>query len=287
MKFYLILFAFIIFISGCGSEKEKIPVPVSFLGHIDIILDTTTIRQIAEDEYMMKTFGISNFDTLAIGNQKSYDMFMVGRENFLHFSQAREFYQNQQGGVNLIFQSKKPEMKDSLMNTWKKFTEVALDVNVSSGTGFTLYEIMPLHSMTGVTHPMVMPILSTYSTESYRTWGFTDSLANGVGMRTFLSGYGSSAVLFDKIAEVHLNATSREFEILKSGLFAAGYTEEGTKFELPGSASVFVTINENENINRLVSIKFTLSRVLSEPYEKTFNRLKVSFGGNSGWFTYQ
>lgn len=288
MKLYLILCFFAIsIISGCGSEKEKIPVPTSFLGHVDIILDTTTIRQIAEDEYMMKTFGISNFDTIVIGNQKSYDMFIIGRGNFLHFSQAKEFYQNQPGGVNLIFQSKKPEMKDSLMNTWKKFTDFALDVNVSSGTGFTLYEIMPLYSMTNVTHPRVMPILSTYSTESYRTWGFADSLINGVGMRTFLSGYGSSAVLFDKIAEVHLNATSKELEVLKSGLFAAGYTDEGSEYKLPGSATVFVTVNENENLNRLVSIKFALSRVLSEPYEKTFNRLKVSLQGNTGWFTYQ
>lgn len=288
MKFYLILCVFAIsIISGCGSEKEKIPVPVSFLGHIDIILDTATISQIAEDEFMMKTFGISNFDTLILNNQKSYDMFLVGRENFLHFSQAREFYQNQQGGVSLIFQSKKPEMKDSLMNTWKKFTDFALDVNISSGTGFTLYEIMPLYSMTNVTHPRVMPVLSTYSTESYRTWGFADSLITGVGMRTFLSGYGSSAVLFDRIAEVHLNATSKEFEVLKSGLFAAGYTEVGSAYELPGSAAVFVTVNENENLNRLVSIKFVLSRNVPEPYEKTFNRLKVSLQGNTGWFTYQ
>jgi hypothetical protein len=288
MKYYLILCVFFIsIISGCGSEKEKIPVPVSFLGHVDIILDTTTIRQIAEDEFMMKTFGISNFDTLTLNNQKSYDMFLIGRENFLHFSQAREFYQNQQGGVNLIFQSKKPDMKDSLMNTWKKFTDFALDVNISSGTGFTLYEIMPLYSMTNVAHPRVMPVLSTYSTESYRTMGFADSLSTGVGMRTFLSGWGSSAVLFDKITEVHLNATSKELEVLKSGLFAAGYTEDGSEYELPGSATVFVTVNENENLNRLVSLKFALSRVLSEPYEKTFNRLKVSFEGNTGWFIYQ
>jgi len=288
MKFYLVLTFFaVISISGCGSEKEKIPVPTSFLGHVDIILDTTTIRQMAEDEFMMKTFGISSFDTLIMNNQKSYDMFMIGRENFLHFSQAREYYRNQQGGVSLIFQSKKPEMKDSLMNTWKKFTDFALDVNVSSGTGFTLYEIMPLYSLTNATHPRVMPILTTYSTESYRTWGFTDSIASGVGMKTFLSGYGSSAVLFDKIAEVHLNATSKELELLKSGLFAAGYEEEGTKFELPGSATVFAAVNENENLNRLVSIKFVLSKKLSEPYEKTFNRLRVSLQGNTGWFTYQ
>lgn len=288
MKFYLILFVFAVsIISGCGPEKEKIPVPISFLGHVDIILDTSTIRQISEDEYMMKTFGMSSFDTLMMGNQRSYDMFIIGRENFLHFSQARDYYQNQSGGVNLIFQSKKPEMKDSLMNTWKKFTDFALDVNVSSGTGFTLYEIMPMYSMTNVTHPRVMPILTTYSTESYRTWGFTDSLSSGVGMRTFMSGYGSSAVLFDKITEVHLNATSKEFEILKSGLFAAGYSEEGTEFRLPGSGTVFVTVNENENINRFVSIKFSLSRVLSQPFEKTFSRLKVSLDGNTGWFTYQ
>jgi len=288
MRFYLIICVFAVsFITGCGSEKEKIPVPTSFLGHVDIILDTTTIRQISEDEFMMKTFGISSFDTLIIGNQKSYDMFMIGRENFLHFSQAREYYRNQQGGVSLIFQSKKPEMKDSLMNTWKKFTDVALDVNVSNGAGFTLYEIMPLYSLTSATHPKVTPILTTYSTESYRTWGFTDSISNGVGMRTFLSGMGSSAALFDKITEIHLNATSKELEILKSGLFAAGYSEDGLEFELPGSATIFVTVNENENLNRLVNMKFALSRNVPEPYEKTFNRLKVSFEGNTGLFTYQ
>lgn len=288
MKFYIVLTFFaVMVISGCGPDKPVIPVPTSFLGHVDIILDTTTIRQISEDEFLMKTFGISNFDTLVMNNQKSYDMYLIGRENFLHFSQAREYYRNQQGGVSLIFQSKKPDMKDSLMNTWKKFTDFALDINVSSGTGFTLYEIMPLYSLTNAAHPRVMPILTTYSAESYRTWGFNDSIASGVGMKTFLSGYGSSAVLFDKITEIHLNATSRELEILKSGLFAAGYTEEGTKFELPGSASIFVTINENENLNRFVNMKILLSKDIPESYEKTFNRLKVSLQGNAGWFIYQ
>jgi hypothetical protein len=286
--FFAVLFAF--YAVGCGSDEKDKPVPVSFLGHLDIVLDTASQRLLAEDQYMMVNFGMSFHDTVLMGNQRSFDMYLLGQQNFLHFSQAREFYMNQAGGVNLIFQSKKPEMKDSLMATWKRFTEFALDVNTSKGTGYTLYEILPILNWTNVINPRVVPFLSTYSFESYRTWGFADSLFTGIGMKSFMASWGGEELkmrLFDKIVEVHISSTSRELEILKSALFASGYTEEGTTYKLPGSATIFVTVDENENKPRLSSIKMSLSMILQEPYEKTYNRLKVSLGGNVGWLKYQ
>ncbi len=290
LKFLFFPILAILILAGCGSDKNDTSVPKSFLGHLDIIIDTSTVRQLAEDEYLMKSFGISFFDTVMMGNQRSFDMFILGQENFLHFSQAREFYQNQAGGLNLIFQSKKPEMKDSLVNTWKKFTELALDVNISKGTGYTLFEVLPMYNWTNVSHPRVIPFLTTYSFESYRTWGFGDSLISGVGMRTFMSSWGGQdlkAIYFDKILEVHMNATAKELEVLKSALFASGYTEEGNVYKHEGSATIFITVNENENASRISRIKFALSSIFSVPFEKTYNRLKVSLGGNVGWFTFQ
>lgn len=285
-----IIFAVIMsLLNGCKSDKDEIHVPESYLGHLDIILDTATVRALAEDNFIRSVFAISSFDTITIGVKKSYDFYLMGQENFLHISQARGFYESQAGGLNVILQSRKPAMKDSLMETWKKFTDFALEVNPSVGEGYTLYEIMPLVGWTNIQGPRLIPFLSTYSSESYATWGIWDSARSGITMKTFIklsAGAAIDNVLFKKIDELYINATARESDVLKSALLASGYKEEGGAFTHKSSAKIFVKVNDAGPVTRISKIKFKLTRN-SPPMEKTYNRLRTSFNNDEGWFYFE
>jgi len=284
------IFISIIFLSGCGkSDKKDIQGPEMYLGHLDLILDTATIRALASDDFMRSEFDVSKFDTVSLGGKKSYDFFMMGQENFLHISQARGFYENQAGGLNVILQSRKPSMKDSLMDTWKKFTSYALEVNTSPGNGSTLYEILPLVSWTNITTPRILPFMSTYSGDSYNTWNIGDSMRTGLTMKGFMkliAGPQVDLILFKKIEEVYINATTREKEILRSALLAAGYTEEGDTYKHKTSATLFLKVSDSGPVTRISKIKFKLSRNVPLR-EKTYSRLRTSLNNDEGWFYFE
>jgi hypothetical protein len=178
-------------------------------------------------------------------------------------------------------------MKDSLTVAWKKFTPYALEENVSNGQGYTLIEVLPVLNWQNINTPRIVPYLSTYSPESYKTWGFSDhEIATGVSMKTFMTknfGAAISTVLFNSIAEIDINATEREEELLISALKAAGYEEKGDMFVHPVSASVKIIVNENEPFKRLNRMKIKLTRNV-QPMEKVYNKLKLTFDKDECWF---
>jgi hypothetical protein len=206
-----------IFIFSCGEKKHDSDVPESFLSHVDIVLDTGTVRALHSDNFITTIFGMPLLDTITMMGRPSYDFFILGQESYLHISEARGFYQSQSGGVSVIIQSKKPGMLDPLMAAWKKHATYAIEVNTSSSPGFTLHEVFPVIGWTNIQHPRLTPILTTYSPETYTKWGMGDSLQTGVGMKTYMQnwcGEDISRFLFKKIDEIYLNATEREKEIL-------------------------------------------------------------------------
>jgi hypothetical protein len=273
-----------LFLTGCSKNEG---VPESELGHIDIILDTATFNALARDTFMTTYFAYTFKDTTLYGLSFSYDFFVMGQENFLHISQERSFWQGQAGGMGFVYQTKKPDMKDSIHAAWKKFTPFALEDNVSNGQGYSLIEVLPVLNWQNITTPRIVPYLSTYSTESYKTWGFTEhDMKVGVGMKSFLFrsfGASISNTLFKSIAELDITATEREKELLESALFAAGYKESGGVYKHPVSAAVKITVNEQEPFKRFNKMKIMLSRNV-QPMEKVFNRLKVTFDKDVCWF---
>jgi len=287
IKLTLIFAIFITLLYGCGSEKEY--VPQSFLGHVDIVLDTATVRALAADGFIRGEFSIVFFDTIIMVDQRSYDFYMIGTENFLHISEARGFYSTQEGGLNVIMQSKKPDMKDSLIAAWKKFTTFAVEVNPSSGQGYTLFEVLPVIGWTNIQHPRIIPFLTTYSAESYKTWGYPDSIARGLTMKTVMfamAGPSVDYVLFKKIDELYISATSKEAELLESALFAGGYEEEGGSYVHPSSAKIIINVMDNESMKRISKIKLKLNRSVPQ-FEKTYGKVKLSLNNDTGWLYFE
>jgi hypothetical protein len=283
IKLTLIFAILITMLYGCSSEKEY--VPQSFLGHVDIVLDTATVRALAADGFIRGEFSMVFYDTIIMVDQRSYDMYIIGTENFLHISEARGFYGTQEGGLNVIMQSKKPDMQDSLIAAWKKFTAFALEINPSKGQGYELFEVLPVIGWTNIQHPRIIPFLSTYSAESFKTWGYPDSVSNGLTMKTFMlsmAGPSVDYVLFRKIEELYISATTKEKDLLASALFAGGYEKEQDAYVHPASAKIIINVMENESMRRINKIKIKLNRSVPA-FEKTYGRLKLTLNNDTGW----
>jgi hypothetical protein len=279
----------VLLISGCSSDNKQTGLPEVYLGHVDIILDTATVRAIQSDEFLTKIFAMSISDTVKMGGKPSYDLFLLGRENFFHISEARGFYVNQAGGLNIVMQSRKSGMKDSLMTAWKKFTESALEVNTSTGSGYQLDEIMPLLNWNNVIQPRIIPFVSTYSSGMYEKIGLKDSLASGVTMKTFMRaevGPAIDNVLFKNIEELYINASEQENKILSSALLASGYVESGGTYTHKTSGKIFVNVKENGSVNKLSKMKVRLASA-TQPLEKTYNRLRLSIKNDEAWFYFE
>lgn len=285
----LIIVIVIMILSGCSSDNKQSGLPEVYLGHVDIILDTATVRAIKSDEFLTKIFAMSFSDTIKMGGKPSYDLFLLGRENFFHISEARGFYVNQAGGLNVVLQSRKSGMKDSLMIAWKKFTESALEVNTSTGSGYQLDEILPLLSWNNITQPRIIPFISTYSSGMYEMIGLKDSLASGVTMKTFIRAEGGPAidnVLFKNIEELYINASEQESKILSSALLASGYEESGGTYTHKTSGKIFVNVKDNGSVNKLSKMKIRLASA-TQPIEKTYNRLRLSIKNDEAWFYFE
>ncbi|MCX7877238.1 MAG: hypothetical protein N2510_01205 [Ignavibacteria bacterium] len=278
----VILILSIIFL---GCSKEKFRSPEIQLGHVDIIIDNESYIKLTQDTFMTRYFAMTFYDTSEYGKQPTYDFFMIGQENFLHFSDTRGFYEKQTGGANLIFQTIKPGMLDSLKIAWKNYSTYALDDNSSSGPSHTLYELFPLLNWDRVEKPRLIPFLTTYSPESYRNWNLN---TEGADMRTFLAsqaGAGINRVLFKKINAVYLNATERENELLRAALMVSGYKEENGIFTHPSSAAIYINTIQDENINRFTKCRISLSSPFQ--YENKFGRLRISMKETECWLYYE
>ncbi len=75
------------------------------------------------DSFFQTAFGNLYIDTASYGGKPSYEIFILGSLNFLHFNLAKEFWNNQEGGGVAIFQSEKPGQKDSLIIAGSNITK--------------------------------------------------------------------------------------------------------------------------------------------------------------------
>ncbi len=240
MKYILTVTVFYLFISTivceAQSSKPNKATPVSDLGHIDVILDSVTYFAIKNDSFIQKEFGVLNIDTAYYGGKPSYDLYILGHLNFLHLSLAKGFWNNQQGGGVLVFQTRKPSLKDSLLSSWKHFYKDSLIVHTYKGSDFTLDEIMAWYKTdtSKSKEPYVFANLTTYSAEAYRNWGITDSIVDaGLSMKRFMESWGGNELnnkLFHSITELHMNINQKEFKEIQSSLLATGYKENKKVF---------------------------------------------------------
>ena len=266
--------------------------PVSDLGHIDVILDSTTWYAIRNNSFIQNEFGVLNIDTAYYGKKPSYDIYVLGQLNFLHLSLAKAFWNDQQGGGVLVFQTQKPEQKEILLNSWKQFYKDSLFVHSFKGNDYTLNEIMAWYKpdSTKPKKARMFANLTTYSADAYKNWGITDSMVKtGLVMKQFMNDWGGEPLksrLFNSITELYMTINKQEFKEIESSLLAVGYRESKNNFTHPSKPAIYISISEENTGSKYSKVKFKLNRSVAEK-EIIFSPIaKLKLSGNEGWFVF-
>ncbi len=278
---------------GCTEQASK-PTsgPVSDLGHLDLILDSSTWFAIKNDSFIQKEFGVINIDTGYYGGKPSYDLYLLGQLNFLHLSLVKGFWDNQQGGAVIVFQTQKPGQKEALLSSWKQFYKDSLFIHSFKGSDFTLDEVMAWYER-DTSKPKEANIfanLTTYSVDAYKNWGISDSIINaGLAMKQFMGDWGGEPLktrLFNSIAELHITINQREFKEIESALLSVGYNENKNNFTHASNPAIHITTTEEKTKSKYSKIKFKLNRSTGEKEIIFSPTLKLNLSGVDGWLIF-
>ena len=297
MKYTLIVIVLylFIFINVCEAQspKSNTATPVSDLGHIDVILDSVTYFAIKNDSFIKKEFGVLEIDTTYYGGKPSYDLYILGHLNFLHLSLAKGFWNNQQGGGVLVFQTQQPGQKESLLKSWKHFYKDSLHVHTYKGNDFTLDEIMAWNKTdtSKAKEPKLFANLTSYSTVAYRSWGITDSIVNaGLSMKKFMESWGGKDLdnkLFHSITELYMAINQKEFKEIQTSLLATGYKKNKKLFTHSFNPTVYITVREEKGRPKYSKVKFKLIKAVGKR-EIVFSRnATLKLDGDAAWFIFK
>lgn len=281
------------FFGFAQRASKSLSAPISDLGHIDIILDSVTWHAIKNDSFIRREFGVINVDTGYFGGKASYDLYLLGNLNFLHLSLAKAYWQNQQGGGVLVFQSQKPAQKESLLRSWKTFYKDSLLVHSFKGSDFTLDEVMAWYKRdpSKPKEPNVFVNLTTYSADAYKNWGITDSIINaGLAMKQFMEDWGGEPLktrLFNSITELHMTVNQQEFKEINSALLAVGYEKSKNAFTHASNPSVYVSISEGNPKPKYSKVKFRLNQSVKESEIIFSSVAKLKLSGYEAWFVFR
>lgn len=258
-----------VLILSCETKPTYLKAPISDLGHIDLVLDSIDYYAIINDSFLTGDFGFYQLDTVFYGGKPSYDMYLAGQENFFHISLAKGYWQDKAGSGIIVFQTRKPDMQDSLLTTWKQYYTDSLTSHVFHGDGFDLGEVMTYRPKEQGSDKQAefFSNLTSYSKKSLKNWGMNDSLIDeGISMQEFMKDWDTSIPnkLFKKITQLNVQITQNEFKDLESSLKTVGYTQTGDSFNHKSNPKVIYEIVKESKFPKYKRIEIELSRPTSE-----------------------
>lgn len=284
IRLWILFGVVILFAFSCGTKQTYFKAPISDLGHIDLVLDSIDYYSVINDTFLTGDFGLYFRDTVTYGGKPSYDIYLAGQENFLHISLAKGYWQDKAGSGIIVFQTRKPEMKDSLLNTWKQYYTDSLISHVFNGDDFDLGEILTYRpkGQGSDKQAVFFSNLTSYSQQSLKNWGMSDSsIANGISMPEFMKGWDASipSKLFKKITQLNVQVTQNEFKDLESALKTVGYTQTGNSFNHKSNPEVFFKIVSESQIPKYTRIEIELSQPTSERNISIGNSYNITVKG--------
>lgn len=233
-------------------------IPSSDFSHIMPVIDSAAFDIMRQDSFLTNTFSFAENDTMMT---TVFSLYLWGQNHFLHFSPDKGYFKNQAGTAYIIFQSNKPGVGDALKQAWQKQTKDSLISYDFEGPDFVLTEII------GARHASVrktktnhlIPMLSSYSPETYKRWGLPDSSNSTVS--DFIKSVNRKAQnkLFNSIQSVDLVVTNAELELLRSMLMITGYKHQHGIFTRSGQPAVNYVVDERPGKSKLKKINILLS----------------------------
>ena len=251
---------FIILTFQFPSISGLCQLPTSDFSHIEIVIDSTDFKKLISNRFIRDSLGICAYDTMQT-SPIVISYYINGQENFIHFNPNKGYFATQRGSAYLIFQTRLPGQGKLLEQSWKSFTEDSLISYDFKSPDFILTEIIfkihkNLHK-SNTNH--LIPMLSSYSVETYKKWGLGDSAE--VSMKEFIGQDSAhNKMLFNKILSIHLSITKNELTKLGSMMRVVGYEMKRNKFIKAGQPEIFFSINNNLNESKIKELVLLLNK---------------------------
>ncbi|PKA82005.1 hypothetical protein ATE92_0129 [Ulvibacter sp. MAR_2010_11] len=254
-----------ILITGYTSCRHSIK---SDFSHIEIILDSTSFEKLVANDYISNILAPSTYDTM-LASPLVLSYYLQGETDFIHFNPNRGYFASQRGTAYLIFQSRRPGQGKLLEEQWQRVSNDSLVRYDVTGPDFTLTEVVYNHHdyLSKKQHNNLIPMLSSYSVESYRNWGLGDSVE--VGMKQFLSkDSANNSKLYKNIISIDLEITQKELNDLTPVLELMGYRKIDKSFFKNAEPTISYVINNNLDITKVKKLSLQLSE---DAGNKSFN----------------
>lgn len=250
----IILIVFFFGSSACFSQNIK-----SDFSHIEIILDSDSFEKLVSNDFIRSRLAPVNYDTM-LPSPLVLSYYLLGQENFIHFNPSRGYFATQFGTAYLIFQTRRPGQGKLLEQQWRGVSKDSIVSYDFEGPDFRLTEIVYNHHdrLSKKPNNNLIPMLSSYSVESYRKWGLGDSAE--VSIRQFLSKDSADKnKLFEKIISIDLAITQKELQDLIPVLELAGYRKKKSRFIKADEPTISYLINNKLNEPKVKKLTLKLS----------------------------
>ncbi len=251
----IILILFLFASSACFSQSLK-----SDFSHVEIILDSASFEKLVANEFIRSQLAPVNYDTM-LSSPLVLSYYLLGQDNFIHFNPSRGYFATQKGTAYLIFQTRRPGQGKLLEEQWRKVTKDSIVSYNFAGPDFRLTEIVYNHHdrLNNKPNNNLIPMLSSYSVESYRNWGLGDSAE--VSIRQFLAKDSLDRnKLFEKIISIDLSITENELEGLTPMLELVRYRKKANKFVMNNGTTISFSINNELDKPKVKKLTLQLSK---------------------------
>lgn len=279
MKSFIVL---LFLLMGSGGYSQSIKFDFS---HIEIILDSASFEKMAANDFIRSKLAPFTYDTMML-SPLVLSYYMYGQNNFIHFNPARGYFATQRGTAYLIFQTRRPGEGKLLEHAFRKVAKDSIVLYDFEGPDFTLSEIVYNHHdrLSKKKQNNLIPMLSSYSVDSYRKWGFGDSAE--VSMKQFLAReHVKGKKLFESIVSVELVITQKELQDLLPVLELTGYRKEGNEFRKDHEPTISYVVDNTLNVSKVKKLTVRLSEDAGDQ-RFNFGKMNLLIKQNSAEFSF-
>lgn len=270
-----------LFLGSAGFSQDV----KSDFSHIEIIIDSASFEKLVANDFIRTKLAPFTYDTMML-SPLVLSYYIYGQNNFIHFNPARGYFATQRGTAYLIFQTRRPGQGKLLEQAFRKVAKDSIVLYDFEGPDFTLSEVVYTHHdrISKKKQNNLIPMLSSYSVESYRKWGLGDSAE--VSIKQFLERESEKGTkLFESIVSIDLAITQKELEDLTPVLQLAGYRKERNKFIKNDEPTISYVVNNTLNASKVKKLTLRLSE---DNGDKSFNfgKMNLVVKKNSAEFSF-
>jgi hypothetical protein len=265
----------------CFTQNIK-----SDFSHIEIIIDSASFEKLVANDFIRNKLAPFTYDTM-MPSPLVLSYYIFGENSFIHFNPARGYFATQLGTAYLIFQTRRPGQGKILEENFQKVKNDSIISYDFEGPDFKLTEIIYRHhsNLRKKQNNHLIPMLSSYSVESYRKWGYGDSAE--LSMNQFLAReFVKGKKLFESIVSIDLAITQKELEDLTPVLELTGYLKKENKFIKTNEPTIFYIVNNKLNAFKVEKLTLKLSENVDDNFFD-FGKMNLLIRNNSAEFSFR